>query len=98
MALFKKRTQSSASNNSHSSGEPPQGESWEVWYARFKAVATSGNSRLQLQDSSQNSLDLMDHQPLKDAFRRGVDATELGVQFAADFDVGAFLRDNGIFR
>jgi hypothetical protein len=98
MALFKKRTQLSGSTNSHSSGEPPRGESWEVWYARFKAVATSGNSRLQLQNSNQNILDLMDHQPLKDAFHRGIDATELGVQFAADFDVGAFLRDNGIFR
>jgi hypothetical protein len=73
-------------------------QSWEIWYATFKAVATLGNPRLQLQGADENIIDLMDHQPLRDAFDSAVDPTRLGEQFAADFDVGAFLRDNGVFK
>jgi len=74
------------------------GLSWEIWYAEFKTVATLGNPRLQLQGADENIIDLMDHQPLKEAFDRAVDPNQLGEQFAADFDVGAFLRDNGVFK
>ncbi|MDB0047593.1 hypothetical protein N9F21_03095 [Porticoccaceae bacterium] len=76
----------------------PQTLSWEVWYAKFKTVATLGNPRLQLQGADENIIDLMDHQPLIEAFNSAVDPTRLGEQFAADFDVGAFLRDNGVFK
>lgn len=79
-------------------GKAQQQPSWAVWYAKFKMVATAGNPRLQLQGSDENIIDLMDHQPLQDAYNIGVDADQLGVQFAKDFDVGAFLRDNGIFK
>ena len=75
-----------------------EGLSWEVWYAKFKTVATLGNSRLQLQGTDENIIDLMDHEPLIEAFNSAVDPTQLGEQFAADFDVGAFLRDNGVFK
>ena len=78
--------------------KPQQQPSWAVWYAKFKVVATAGNPRLQLQGSDENIIDLMDHQPLQDAYNIGVDANQLGEQFAKDFDVGAFLRDNGIFK
>ena len=71
---------------------------WEIWYAKFKTVATLGNPRLQLQGADENIIDLMDHEPLKEAFNSAVDPTQLGEQFAADFDVGAFLRDNGVFK
>tara|TARA_B110000908_G_scaffold170580_1_gene230586 strand:+ start:1339 stop:1869 length:531 start_codon:yes stop_codon:yes gene_type:complete len=74
------------------------GLSWEIWYVEFKTVATLGNPRLQLQGADENIIDLMDHQPLKEAFDRAVDPTQLGEQFAADFDVGTFLRDNGVFK
>jgi len=75
-----------------------EGQSWDIWYATFKAVATLGNSRLQLHGADENIIDLMDHQPLIEAFNRAVDPTKLGEQFAADFDVGVFLRDNGVFK
>tara|TARA_B110000967_G_scaffold69073_1_gene71478 strand:- start:306 stop:692 length:387 start_codon:yes stop_codon:yes gene_type:complete len=75
-----------------------QQPSWEVWYAKFKVVATAGNPRLQLQGTDENIIDLMDHTPLQDAYNMGLDANQLGEQFAKDFDVGAFLRDNGIFK
>ena len=78
--------------------KPQQQPSWAVWYAKFKVVATAGNPRLQLQGTDENIIDLMDHQPLQDAYNSGVDANQLGEQFAKDFDVGAFLRDNGIFK
>ena len=75
-----------------------QQPSWAVWYAKFKVVATAGNPRLQLQGTDENIIDLMDHTPLQDAYNMGLDANQLGEQFAKDFDVGAFLRDNGIFK
>ena len=78
--------------------KPQQLPSWGIWYAKFKTVATAGNPRLQLQGTDENIIDLMDHQPLQDAYKIGVDANQLGEQFAKDFDVGAFLRDNGIFK
>lgn len=114
MSLFKKRAQSRKSQLAETPAEKsaantktvaktaeksaPLKPSWELWYATFKAVATDANSRLHLQGSNENIVDFMDHQPLKDAFERGVDATELGAKFAQDFDVGAFLRANGIFK
>ncbi len=75
-----------------------EGQSWDIWYATFRAVATLGNSRLQLQGADENIIDLMDHQPLIEAFNSAVDPAKLGEQFAADFDVGVFLRDNGVFK
>ena len=110
MSLFKKRAQSRKNQLAETPAEKlaesankaetstPLKPSWELWYATFKAVATDANSRLQLRGSNENIVDFMDHQPLKDAFERGVDATELGAKFAQDFDVGAFLRANGIFK
>ena len=76
----------------------PKGLSWEIWYAKFKTVATLGNPRLQLQGADENIIDLMDHQPLREAFNSAIDPTQLGEQFASDFDVGAFLRNNGVFK
>lgn len=76
------------------SGQP----SWDSWYAKFKQVASAGNQRLQLRGSDENIIDLMDHQPLRNAYKLGLDADQLGEQFAKDFDVGAFLRDNGVFK
>jgi hypothetical protein len=35
---------------------------------------------------------------LRNAYKLGLDADQLGEQFAKDFDVGAFLRDNGVFK
>ncbi|EAS45949.1 hypothetical protein GB2207_03167 [marine gamma proteobacterium HTCC2207] len=78
--------------------ENPKGLSWEIWYAKFKTVATLGNPRLQLQGADENIIDLMDHQPLREAFNSAIDPTQLGEQFASDFDVGAFLRNNGVFK
>lgn len=84
--------------SSSNATKSPQILSWEVWYAKFKTVATLGNPRLQLQGADENIIDLMDHQPLIEAFNSAVDPARLGEQFAADFDVGAFLRDNGVFK
>ena len=84
--------------SSSNATKSPQTLSWEVWYAKFKTVATLGNPRLQLQGADENIIDLMDHQPLIEAFNSAVDPARLGEKFATDFDVGAFLRDNGVFK
>ena len=102
MSLFKKRSQTRKVQSSDVLVPPTTASaltpSWDLWYGKFKVVATSGNPRLQLQGSNENIIDYMDQQPLREAFERGVDATELGMQLAKEFDVGAFLRTNGIFK
>jgi hypothetical protein len=63
--------------------------SWEDWLARFKKVAGSVNAHL-AETESGSLVDFMDIEPLKRAWRNGIESDELARKFAAQFDVHSF--------
>lgn len=64
--------------------------SFEKWYAEFKAAAGAVNPQLR-NSNSKSLIDFMDHEPLRCAFREGVEPRELGQEFAESFDLNSFL-------
>lgn len=66
--------------------------SWEEWYQEFKEEAGRENSQLEINDDGSCLIDFMEHEPLKRAYRDGIDPKALARDFAAQFDVSAFGR------
>ncbi|MCC6208946.1 MAG: hypothetical protein IT488_12460 [Gammaproteobacteria bacterium] len=66
-------------------------ETFESWYKIFCKSAADVNSQLMMNDKDGSSLiDYMDHDPLKRAFKDGVDPVGLGRDFAKEFDITTF--------
>ena len=65
---------------------------WEEWYWVFKMEAGKENPQLEAIEKGISLIDLMEHEPLKRAFRDGVDPKSLAKDFAAQFDIASFGR------
>ena len=65
-------------------------QTFDDWYAAFKRAAGAANPQLK-QDGSRSLIDFMKHEPLKRAFRDGIDPEALGMQFAKQFDASTFF-------
>lgn len=64
--------------------------SWDEWFLEFKRSAARANTQLELNKDGQSFIDFMDQSPVKRAFKDSVDPTELGKQFAQQFDISTF--------
>lgn len=71
---------------SGSDGVPFDEDEWEKWYTRYKEGAAEINAGLAPNEDGVSLLDLMEDEPLKRAFRDGVEPRQLGRQFAEQFD------------
>lgn len=64
--------------------------SWEDWFQAFKEAAGQENSQLEINEDGNSFIDFMEHEPLKRAYRDGVDPKSLAKDFAAQFDITTF--------
>lgn len=69
-----------------------QNSRWEEWFAVFKAEASRLNPQLQANEEGLSLIDLMEDEPLKRAYKDGVDPKSLASDFAAKFDITTFGR------
>lgn len=65
--------------------------SFEEWYAAYKAAAGAVNPQL-MSENNMSLIDFMDHEPLRRAFRDGVEPRALAREFAESFDIRTFGR------
>lgn len=65
---------------------------WEDWLQAFKVEAEKENEQLKIKENGSSLIDFVDHEPLKRAYRDGVDPRSLARDFAAKFDVATFIR------
>ncbi len=65
--------------------------SWQDWFHTFKEEAGKENSQLKSIDNK-CIIDFMEHEPLKRAYKDGVDPKSLARDFAAKFDISSFGR------
>jgi len=65
---------------------------FEKWYAVFKQTAAMHNPQLQQDASGRSLIDFMDHEPLKRAFRDGLEPKSLARHLAPTFDAKSFGR------
>lgn len=66
--------------------------SWEDWLHAFKVAAGKENSQLEPSEDGRSLIDFMEHEPLKRAYKDGVDPKSLARDFAAQFDITTFGR------
>jgi len=59
---------------------------WELWFQEFKTSAGRANPKLKPNESGESPVDFMEQEPLKLAFRDGVDPDQLGKDFGAQWD------------
>lgn len=64
--------------------------SWEDWFQVFKVVAGKINLQLKPNKDGISFIDFMEQEPLKRAYRDGVDPKSLARDFAAQFDITTF--------
>ncbi len=62
-------------------------EDWESWYTAYKTEAHLQNAALVGQDGELSFIDMMDIEPLKRAFRDGVEPQGIAKEFAQQFDI-----------
>jgi hypothetical protein len=67
---------------------------FEDWYEMFKRTAGEVNIQLKQNDEGWSLIDVMEHEPLKRAFRDGVAPESLARDFAQQFDFSRFVRMN----
>lgn len=62
--------------------------SWEAWFTEYKRSAGEHNSGLALNENMNglSLIDLMEDEPLRRAYRDGMNPTSLGKEFAEGFD------------
>jgi hypothetical protein len=63
---------------------------FNCWFERYKEVAAQVNAQLAPDENGLCLIDLMDDEPLKRAFRDGVDPDFLARKFASEFDIMMF--------
>lgn len=65
--------------------------SFEDWYSVFKKTVAEENPQLAESENNTSLLDFMDHEPLKRAFRDGIEPEYLARKFAKQFDITKFV-------
>ncbi len=65
---------------------------WEDWFQAFKVAAGKENPQLEPSEDGNSLIDFMEHEPLKRAYKDGVDPKSLARDFAAQFDITTFGR------
>jgi hypothetical protein len=65
---------------------------WEDWFQAFKVAAGKENPQLEPNEDGNSLIDFMEHEPLKRAYKDGVDPKSLARDFAAQFDITTFGR------
>ncbi len=96
MSIFAEITQEFSDSHLASEIEEIMAESdcstWEKWLEIFKNEAGKRNHQLQVNEKGNSFIDFMEHEPLKRAFRNGIDPKSLARDFAAQFDINTFGR------
>lgn len=62
-------------------------DTWEQWYDVYKKEAGKQNPGLEPDENGMSLIDFMEDEPLRRAFRDGMDPRSLGRQFADQFDI-----------
>ena len=62
-------------------------DGWDEWYDRYKSAAGKQNPVLAPDEKGFSLIDIMDDEPIKRAFRDGVNPEKLGKMFAEQFDI-----------
>jgi hypothetical protein len=65
---------------------------WDEWLLEFKRSAGRANPQLAPDHDGASLVDFMDHAPLRRAHEDGIDPSELGREFASQFDLSSFGR------
>jgi hypothetical protein len=65
--------------------------SWDEWYETFKIEAGKNNSQLEPSEEGFSMIDVMEHEPLKRAYKDGVDPRALARQFSAQYDIADYI-------
>ena len=65
---------------------------WEDWFQAFKVAAGKENPQLEPSEDGNSLIDFMEHEPLKRAYKDGVDPKSLARDFAAQIDITTFGR------
>lgn len=65
-------------------------EVWEEWLADFMHAAGEYNSQLEVDEKGRSLVDLVEHAPLKRAFRDGINPRIAAKEFASKFDASTF--------
>jgi hypothetical protein len=71
-------------------GPRPTYDNFEAWYEVFKRVAGELNPQLKTGTNGFSLVDVMEHEPLRNAFRASVDPEVLAREFASTFDIATF--------
>ncbi len=64
--------------------------SWEQWYDMFKTESTKINPQLAIDEKGLSLVDIMDDEPLKNAYRDQQNPLVIAREFAENFDVSSF--------
>ena len=65
---------------------------FEEWYNIYKKAAAEVNPQLNVDENNKSLLDFMEHEPLRRAFRDGVEPEPLARDFGREFDISTFGR------
>ena len=65
----------------------PNWESYENWYHAFKVAVSEEKHGLQMDSNGKSLVDFMVDEPLRRAFRDGIDPVSLGKDFANSFNI-----------
>lgn len=65
---------------------------YDAWLLVYKEACGNINSNLQTEVEDSSLIDFMDQEPLRRAYRDGVDPKMLGAAFAQQFDINTFGR------
>ena len=64
--------------------------SWEQWYDMFKTESAKINPQLAIDEEGLSLVDMMDDEPLKNAYRDHQNPLVIAKEFAENFDVASF--------
>lgn len=64
--------------------------SWDEWYDMFKTESAKINPQLAIDDKGLSIVDMMDDEPLKNAYRDQQNPLTIAREFAENFDISSF--------
>ena len=64
--------------------------SWEQWYDMFKTESAKINPQLAIDEEGLSLVDIMDDEPLKNAYRDQQNPLVIAREFAENFDISSF--------
>lgn len=64
--------------------------SWEQWYDMFKSESAKINPQLAIDEEGLSIVDMMDDEPLKNAYRDQQNPLVIARDFAENFDISSF--------